>query len=103
MNRLTAFLCVIAAAVAMPVSAQTELTEKFSRTSHLDPGGTFDLTNITGNIAVTGGTGRDVTIDATKRVQRPNANAGGQGYALTGHHEIMIPLLAAMLVDKDGK
>lgn len=36
-------------------------------------------------------------------VKRPHANAGGQGYALTGHHEIMIPLLAAMLVDKDGK
>ena len=30
-------------------------------------------------------------------VHRPHANAGGQGYALTGHHEIMIPLLAALL------
>ncbi len=24
---------------------------------------------------------------------------GGQGYALTGHHEIMIPLLAASLIE----
>ncbi len=30
-------------------------------------------------------------------VKRPHANAGGRGYALTGHHEIMIPLLAAIL------
>ena len=30
-------------------------------------------------------------------VKRPHANAGGQGYSLTGHHEIMIPLLAALL------
>lgn len=30
-------------------------------------------------------------------VHRPHANASGKGYALTGHHEIMIPLLAALL------
>lgn len=33
-------------------------------------------------------------------VERPHAGSGGQGYALTGHHEIMIPLLAAILVEK---
>ena len=32
-------------------------------------------------------------------VQRPHAQAGGNGYALTGHHEIMIPLLAALLIE----
>jgi hypothetical protein len=32
-------------------------------------------------------------------VQRPHVNAGGRGYQLTGHHEIMIPLLAALLVE----
>jgi hypothetical protein len=32
-------------------------------------------------------------------VQRPHANAGGMGYQLTGHHEIMVPLLAALLVE----
>lgn len=33
-------------------------------------------------------------------VERPHAQAGGKGYALTGHHEIMIPLLAAILIEK---
>ncbi|MBS1834459.1 MAG: hypothetical protein JST65_17210 [Acidobacteria bacterium] len=32
-------------------------------------------------------------------VQRPHANAGGKGYQLTGHHEIMLPLLAALLIE----
>ncbi|MGH9671648.1 MAG: hypothetical protein ACRD44_00570 [Bryobacteraceae bacterium] len=30
-------------------------------------------------------------------VERPHSGAGGRGYAITGHHEIMIPLLAALL------
>ncbi len=34
-------------------------------------------------------------------VKRPHAKSGGHGYALTGHHEIMIPLLAAALVELD--
>lgn len=33
-------------------------------------------------------------------VERPHAQAGGRGYALTGHHELMIPLLAAALIDR---
>ena len=32
-------------------------------------------------------------------VERPHAKAGGQGVALTGHHEIMLPLLAAALIE----
>jgi hypothetical protein len=32
-------------------------------------------------------------------LQRPHADSGGHGYQLTGHHEIMIPLLAALLVE----
>lgn len=32
-------------------------------------------------------------------VERPHAQAGGKGYSLTGHHEIMVPLLAALLVE----
>lgn len=32
-------------------------------------------------------------------VDRPHAKSGGRGYAITGHHEIMIPLLAAVLVE----
>jgi hypothetical protein len=35
-------------------------------------------------------------------VERPHAKRGGRGYALTGHHEIMIPLLAAILADLDA-
>jgi hypothetical protein len=34
-------------------------------------------------------------------VNRPHAGgAGGHGYAITGHHELMIPLLAAALIEK---
>ena len=33
-------------------------------------------------------------------VERPHAMAGGKGYAITGHHELMIPLLAAALIEK---
>jgi hypothetical protein len=32
-------------------------------------------------------------------IERPHANSGGKGYAITGHHEIMIPLLAAALAE----
>jgi hypothetical protein len=32
-------------------------------------------------------------------VKRPHAESGGRGYALTGHHEIMLPLLAAALIE----
>jgi hypothetical protein len=36
-------------------------------------------------------------------VERPHAGgAGGQGYAITGHHELTIPLLAAVLIEKDA-
>lgn len=34
-------------------------------------------------------------------VERPHARSGGRGVALTGHHELMIPLLAAILVEAD--
>jgi len=30
-------------------------------------------------------------------IERPHAQSGGRGYSITGHHEIMIPLLAAAL------
>ena len=32
-------------------------------------------------------------------VERPHAKSGGHGYNITGHHEIMIPLLAAALTE----
>jgi hypothetical protein len=33
-------------------------------------------------------------------VERPHARSGGKGYAITGHHELMIPLLAAALIER---
>jgi hypothetical protein len=38
----------------------------------------------------------------TNVVRRPT-QAGGRGYALTGHHEIMFPLLAAGVIEALGK
>ena len=35
-------------------------------------------------------------------VERPHAHAGGAGYAITGHHELMVPLLAAALIERDS-
>lgn len=37
----------------------------------------------------------------TNVVSRPTA-AGGRGYTLVGHHELMIPLLAAALIESSG-
>jgi hypothetical protein len=35
-------------------------------------------------------------------VERPHAQSGGKGYSLTGHHEIMLPLLAAVLIENES-
>jgi hypothetical protein len=34
-------------------------------------------------------------------VERPHAGSGGAGYALTGHHELLVPLLAACLIETE--
>jgi len=34
-------------------------------------------------------------------LERPHAKSGGQGISLTGHHEIMVPLLAAVLIESE--
>ncbi len=34
-------------------------------------------------------------------VERPHTGSGGRGYAITGHHEIMLPLLAAALIENE--
>jgi hypothetical protein len=36
-------------------------------------------------------------------VKRPTAARGSHGYSVTGHHEIMLPLLAAALIEADGR
>jgi hypothetical protein len=35
-------------------------------------------------------------------VERPHVRSGGSGYAITGHHELMVPLLAAALIERDS-
>lgn len=37
----------------------------------------------------------------TNVVRRPNADGAGRGYSVTGHHELMIPLLAAHILSHD--
>ena len=33
-------------------------------------------------------------------VERPHAGSGGRGIAITGHHELLVPLIAAALVER---
>jgi DUF4097 and DUF4098 domain-containing protein YvlB len=49
--------------------SEAEITEGFSRTVRLLPGGTFDLLSGTGDVTVNGGGGREARIEATKRVR----------------------------------
>lgn len=35
-------------------------------------------------------------------LQRPHTGSGGSGHAITGHHELMVPLLAAALIERDS-
>jgi hypothetical protein len=35
-------------------------------------------------------------------VERPHARSGGRGIAITGHHELLIPLVAACLIERAG-
>ncbi|OGW57420.1 MAG: hypothetical protein A3D21_05130 [Nitrospirae bacterium RIFCSPHIGHO2_02_FULL_42_12] len=35
----------------------------------------------------------------TNVVRRPTKDGTGRGYTLTGHHEIMVPLLAAAIIE----
>jgi hypothetical protein len=39
----------------------------------------------------------------TNVVVRPTAGTTGHGYSLIGHHEIMIPLLAACVIERDAR
>ena len=39
----------------------------------------------------------------TNVVRRPVSDGAGRGYSLTGHHEILIPLLAAEILCRDGR
>lgn len=48
-----------------------EFTENFSRTVRIGNNGTLDLSNLAGNIQITGGGGDSVVINAVKQVRRP--------------------------------
>ena len=53
-----------------------EVTERFSKTVRLGRNGSLELTNVAGDIVITGGGGNEVKIDAVKRVRsRDDAEA----------------------------
>jgi len=54
-------------AADVPGGQQQQQTEKFSKTVPLPKGGSLDLSNISGDIVITGGAGDQVVIDAVKR------------------------------------
>ena len=35
-------------------------------------------------------------------VERPHVKSGGSGFAITGHHELMVPLMAAALIESES-
>jgi len=39
----------------------------------------------------------------TNVVRRPNANGAGKGFSITGHHELMVPMLAASILANQSK
>jgi DUF4097 and DUF4098 domain-containing protein YvlB len=53
-----------------------EVTDRFTRTVRIGRTGSFELSNVSGDVVVTGGAGEDVRIDAVKSVRsRDEANA----------------------------
>ena len=83
MNSTHRFLAIVAAAAVLaaapagrprPTAAgplgwdgEPQQTEKFSKTVPLPKGGSLDLSNISGDIVITGGAGDQVVIEAVKR------------------------------------
>jgi DUF4097 and DUF4098 domain-containing protein YvlB len=55
-----------------------EQTETWSRTFKVGPNGSLDLTNLAGEVVVTGGPGEEIRVDATKRVRARDAAAAKQ-------------------------
>jgi hypothetical protein len=51
---------------------QAEASETFTRTVRLERGGTFDLLNGVGDVTITGGSGRDATIEVVKQARAFN-------------------------------
>ena len=96
-RRLTAVVAGMEGGVYLNVGSAVILPEVFLKTLSLGRNLGHPITNIT-----------TVNMDflshyrpQTNVVRRPTQK-GGQGYSLTGHHEIMLPLLAAALLEELG-
>lgn len=59
-------------------SRGTEQSDRFSKSFRVGPSGTLDLSNLSGAITVTGGSGDEVVINALKRVRERDAAAARQ-------------------------
>jgi DUF4097 and DUF4098 domain-containing protein YvlB len=55
-----------------------EQTDKVTRSSKVGDGAALDLSNIAGDVRVTGGPGNEIRIDATKRVRHRDADTARQ-------------------------
>jgi DUF4097 and DUF4098 domain-containing protein YvlB len=55
-----------------------EQTETWSRTFRVGPNASLDLSNLSGEVVVTGGPGEEIRVDATKRVRARDAAAAKQ-------------------------
>lgn len=66
---------VVGLGLLVPAGAYAQTTERFSKTVRLGRTGTVDLSNLAGDITITGGNSEEVTIDALKRTRRSNAAA----------------------------
>jgi hypothetical protein len=96
-RRLAAVVAGMDGGVYLNVGSAVILPEVFLKTVSLGRNLGHSLTNIT-----------TVNMDflshyrpQTNVVRRPTQK-GGQGYSLTGHHEIMLPLLAAVVMEELG-
>ena len=74
------------------VGGQAEATETVSRTVRLEPGGTFELQNMAGDVTITGGTGREATIEAIKKVR---AVSGARA-------QVLLPLVRVEIAERGG-
>jgi hypothetical protein len=55
-----------------------EQSETWSRSFKVGPNGSLDLSNVAGEVVVTGGAGDEIRVEATKRVRARDANEGKQ-------------------------
>lgn len=71
---------------------QAEATETISRTVRLERGGTFELQNMAGDVTITGGSGREATIEAVKKVRA----------ASIARAQVLLPLVRVEIAERGG-